>query len=299
MSKSLKVIKSQTVTDATLKATDVPEADYPAWAADTTYALEARVIRDHKIWESTEAGNIGNVPGESLKWLEVGYTNRWKLFDLSSTSQTLIGTTAYYEIQPGKAVNCAALINFEGLESVRIRLTDPVFGVVYDKTTSVASVPTESSWYSWFFEERVARTTLVALDLPSYPTAALRVDFTSGGAGKIGVLMFGNQKTLGFGVKAGARLGIQSFSRKERNDFGDTLLVKRANAKRNSLDLMIDNEDLDRVYSTLADLDGTPCLFIASEKFQSLVVFGFYNNFEINIPYANYSDCSIDVEGLT
>lgn len=302
MSQALNVIKSVTVTDAMLTGTSVPENDYAAWSAGATYTAGDRIIvvADHKIYESLVSGNIGHVPASSpAYWVEVSPTNRWKLFDLSNTTQTVVDTADYYEITPGAAVNSVALINIQGITSVRIRLTDPVFGVVYDKTTNLLPAISESSWYAWFFESREAPVQFIALDLPSYPTATLRVDVTADSVGYIGVLAFGYTRQLGRGVRLGARLGIQDYSRKERNSFGDVRLVQRAYARRNNLSLLINNSDLDNTVRHLTTLRATPCLWIASDRYESMVVFGFYNNFEVLIAYADYAELSIDIEGMT
>ncbi|MEN6629995.1 MAG: hypothetical protein ABFC42_10145 [Sulfuricella sp.] len=302
MSQALNVIKSVTVTDVMLTGTNVPENDYAAWAAGTTYAAGNRVIvvAEHKIYESLVGGNIGHAPASSPDyWIEVSPTNRWKLFDLSNTTQTMVGATAYYELTPGVAVNSVALINIQGITSVRIRLTDPVFGVVYDKTASLIAQISESSWYAWFFELREAPAQFIALDLPSYPTATLRVDVTADSSGYIGVLAFGYSRQIGLGVRLGARVGIQDYSRKERNTFGDVRLVQRAYARRNNLSLLVANSDLDNTVRHLANLRATPCLWIASAMYESMVVFGFYNNFEVLISYAHHAELSIDIEGMT
>lgn len=300
MTNTLRVIKSLTVTDANLTASSVPEADHPTWLVGSTYALADRVILDHKIYESVQAANIGKAPAtEPDWWSEVSPTNRWKLFDLSSTTQTLIDADDYYELTPGQAVNALALVNISGVLSVRVRLTDPSFGVVYDETADLTAVPSEASWYAWFFEPRTEQTQFVVADLPSYPNATLRVDFTSSGAAYIGAFIFGTQKTIGMGVNKGVRLGIQDYSRKERNDWGDTVLVQRAYSKRVSFSMLLENADLDNTYSTLTDLRSTPCLWIITDIYGSLTVFGFYANFDIDIAYSTYSDCSIEIEGLT
>jgi len=302
MSQALRVIKSITVTDAMLTATSVAEADHAAWSGATTYALADRVIltSTHKVYESLQAGNLNKSPlTEPLWWIEVGPTNRWKLFDLSSSTQTLVDAADYYEVTPGQAVNALALLNITGILSVRVRLTDPSFGVVYDQTADLTAVPSESSWYAWFFEPRTEQTQFVVSDLPSYPNATLRVDVTSSGAAYIGVFAFGTQRSIGTGVQKGVRLGIQDYSRKERNEWGDTVLVQRAFASRVSFQMLIENTELDNTFNLLADLRATPCLWIGSTTYGSLSVFGFYNNFDIGITYARHSECSIDIEGLT
>lgn len=300
MSKPLRVIKSLAVTDATLLATSVPESDYATYSATTTYGLAARVILAHKVYESVQAGNVGKAPAtEPDWWAEVGPTNRWKLFDLSTTTPTTVDAADYYEFAPGVVVNAVALINVGGLTGVRIRLTDPDYGVVYDQSTDLTSVPSESSWYAWFFEARTQQSQFVAADLPSYPNAVLRIDVTSGGTGTIGALIFGTQRSIGLGINKGVRLGIQDYSRKERDQWGETVLVQRAYSRRMSFSMLIENDQLDNIFDLLADMRATPCLWIGSDGLRSLSVFGFYSNFDINIAYARYSDCSIDVEGLT
>ena len=300
MSQALKVIKSFTVTDAMLTGTSVTEADHATWLVGTTYALGARVILNHLIYESLQAGNVGKAPAtEALWWVEVSPTNRWKMFDLSSTTQTIVDAADYYEFTPAQAVNAVALVNISGILTVRIRLTDPSFGVVYDKTADLADVPSESSWWAWFFEPRTEQTQFIASDLPSYPNAVLRIDVTSSGTAYIGALVFGVQRAIGVGVKQGLRLGMQDYSRKERNAWGDTVLIQRAYSKRASVAMLLENSELDNTYGLLVDLRATPCLWIMSDSYGSLSLFGFFTNFEIGISYARYSDVTIDLESLT
>lgn len=301
MSKSLKVIKSVTVTDAILTATDIPETDYTAWSGATTYALGDRCIltSTHKVYESLQAGNLNKSPTtETLFWVEVSPTNRWKAFDLSTTVATSFSTSAYYELTPATAVNAVGILNMVGVLTVRIRMTDPAFGVVYDQTATLNSVPSESSWYAWFFEERTQATQFIATDLPTYPNAVLRIDMAATTA-TVGVITFGSQKSLGMAVQHGVRLTIQDYSRKEFNDWGDVVLTQRAFASRVSLDVVVDNRYLDSTYTTLTELRATPCLWLASDRYTALTLFGFYNSFEIGIQYADYSECSIDLESLT
>jgi hypothetical protein len=171
---------------------------------------------------------------------------------------------------------------------------------VYDTgVQDITAVPSESSWYAWFFEARTEQTQLVFSDLPSYPNAVLRIDVTSSGTAYIGALVFGTERSIGMGVKQGVRLGIQDYSRKERNTWGDTVLVQRAYAKRVTFSMLVDNAELDNTFNLLTELRATPCLWIGTNLYGALSVFGFYANFEIAISYARYSDCSIDLESLT
>lgn len=302
MTSPIGVIKAVAVTDAILHDTDVPEDDYPEYSPTETYDEGERVIvlSSHKVYESLQGTNLGKTPGVDLTWWgEVSTTNRWKMLDLSSTTQTVFGTSAFYEFKPGRAVSAVGFINFRGISNARVRLVDPLFGTVYDRTVSLTAIPTLSSWYAWFFEPRTNLLQLTLMDLPSYPNATLRIDFTAFSTGSLGTLVFGISRTFGLGAQYGARLGIQDFSRKERNEWGDTILVQRAFAKRMSLTTEIPNSQLDNVFTLLAELRATPCLWIGTDEFQSFNIFGFYNNFEIGVQYSDYSELSIDIEGLT
>jgi hypothetical protein len=298
----LMLVKPVSITPAMLTATDVPETDYAAWSGATTYAAGDRVIvvSAHKVYESLQASNLNHDPvTETTWWIEVSPTNRWKAFDLSSSTRTAQADGMYFEIKPGSSVNAAGVINCVGVREVRYRLTDPSFGLVYDQTHEMTSIPTESSWYAWLFSERVERSQNIDFDLPTYPNATLRVDLTGASNMAVGVILIGQNKTIGRGVLAGASVGIRDLSRKERNDYGDTELVERAFARRASFVVVIDNDELDEVTDLLASVRATPCLWVGSTRRAAATVFGFYNEFDIVIPYAYHSECSIDLEGLT
>lgn len=299
---SMVVVKPIQVTPAMLTATDVPETDHTAWSDATTYALGDRVIltSTHKVYESLQAGNLNKSPAtETAWWIKVSPTNRWKAFDLSNSTQTAQASSMFFEIKPGSAVNAVSLQNVTGVREVRYRLTDPSFGLVYDKTWKLTTSPGVSNWYSWFFGQRVEQVQNVDLGLPSYPNATLRIDLVGASNMAVGVILLGQQKSIGRDVYQGASVGIQDYSRKEKNDYGDTLLVERAYAKRASFTMFIENRELDNVQALLSSVRATPCLWIGSANYAATTIFGFYKEFDITISYADYADCTIELEGLT
>lgn len=301
---SLRVVKPLTITDAILQATDVTEADYSAWSSGTTYALGDRVIKTstHKIYESLQGSNTNKDPADAANsawWVEVSPTNRWKVFDTSNSTQTAKSTSLYYNLRPGVACNSIALLNLTSCTSARIRVTDPTAGVVYDETVPLVSDPSESDWYAYFFDPVVYRTSVVRTALPSYGTADIRVDLAGGSTLAIGVLMIGSVTSIGEGVHAGARAGITDYSRKETNDFGDTVLVQRAFAKRVALTTWVRNSAIDVVFDALTALRAVPALWIGNADISPTIVFGFYKTFDLTVQYAQYSEMNIEIEGLT
>jgi hypothetical protein len=111
--------------------------------------------------------------------------------------------------------------------------------------------------------------------------------------------MIGQQRAFGAGIQYGARVGIQDYSRKEKNDFGDTVLVERAFAKRANFDLILEKFETDQLQNFLAEIRATNALWIGSDEYESTIVFGFYKSFDILISYPTRSDCSLEIEGLT
>ena len=124
------------------------------------------------------------------------------------------------------------------------------------------------------------------------------VDFTGTTDLAVGVLLIGDQKKLGIGVRQGARVGIQDYSRKETNQWGDTILAQRAFAKRASFDVPVLAANVDETVEYLTTLRAIPCLWIGS-SYYSTIIFGFFKEFDVNIAYAAVSECSLSIEGMT
>lgn len=302
MDYSLKVIKPLVVNDAMLISTDVLETDYAAWSSATTYALGDRVIvvADHSVYESLQATNINHTPSTSPTWwIKVSPTNRWKMFDTSNSTQTVKANSMTYTLKPGSAITAFGVLNLTAATSIRVRLVDTTYGTVYDKTTDLSALPEIADWWNWFFGLRKAPGLNVLTDLPAFPNAELIVDITGGSSLAVGVMIFGQAVSIGTGIEYGARVGIQDYSRKETNDFGDFVLVQRAFAKRANFDMKLRKESTDSVQSLLTSLRAVPCLWIGSSMYESTIIYGFYRDFDISISYPTYSDCSIEIEGLT
>ena len=300
---ALVIVKPITITDAMLTSSNVTEADYSAWSGATTYALGARVIivSTHKIYESLQASNLNKDPlTQPLWWVEVSPTNRWSCLDTSVTTQTKKATSIVYTLAPGEVVNALAALNLTNATSIVISMTSVLGGgSVFSKTISLAAVPLYPAWWAWFYGTKIAPTHSVSVDLPSYVDGIITVTISGGTSLAVGVLMIGQQRAFGAGIQYGARVGIQDYSRKEKNDFGDTVLVERAFAKRANFDLILEKFETDQLQNFLAEIRATNALWIGSDEYESTIVFGFYKSFDILISYPTRSDCSLEIEGLT
>lgn len=303
---AIAIVQPETITDSILTDSNLSETDHAAWNSGTTYAAGDRVIlvSTHKIYESLQAANTNKNPVTEFDWwIEVSPTNKWKCFDTSSTTQTLATGISppiiSYDFEFNQAINTVAFLNVTGCNNITIVMTDPVYGVVYDETVSLANTQLSSDWWAWFFGTRREKNQYVAFDLPTFPYATISVTLEGTPDLGVGIIMFGQQNRFSLGMKYGARLGIQDYSRKETNDFGDTVFIRRAFAKRATYEVMLENEELDTFQKFLTSVRAIPCLWVGSNEYESTTVFGFFKNFDILLNYTNHSDCSLDIEGLT
>jgi len=301
MTTPLRVVRPIELTDAMLISTDVPEADHAAWSSGTTYSLGQRVIRvsTHRIYESAQNSNLNRTPESSPEWwIEVGPTNRWAMFDTSHSTTTAQSASMSYSIIPG-AFNSLGVLSFVGVNSVRVRVTHPTLGTIYDQTINVAFEPESPGWWQWYFGARSAPTIAVLTNLPGVAGTTLVLDFSGTTEMAVGTMVMGLTRDVGIGVLQGVRLGITDYSRKETNDFGDVVLVQRASAKRISMTVPVLAGQVDSTYDYLSGLRAKVSLWIGSTRYGTLTLLGFYKDFDVAIEYDQVAECSLELEGMT
>jgi hypothetical protein len=277
--------------------------DPATWLVGTTYALAARASYDHLIYASLTAGNVGNTPSSSpLSWAVVGATNRWRMFDQRNTSQSSIVDRISTVLRPGGVLRGLALLNVSQAAAATVSVIDPVEGVVYSRTTSMQSPPSAGSWYEYFFDAISSRSSLILTDLPSYRDALIGIQLqaaTVTDVVAVGVAAVGSTVDIGQGVQFGVRLGIQDYSRKEVNAYGDYEIQERAFSRRATFDVLLDSDEVDSVAALLTTVRATPCVWIGDGEYESTALYGFFKTFDISIKYQNQSQCYLALEGLT
>ena len=297
----MKLIKPVTVTDAVLTATNVPETDYAAWSSATTYAFGQRVIlvSTHKIYECITANTNLSPDVNSTVWLEWGSTNRWKMFDSGWGSQTSIATPLTFTLSPMVIINSLALLNVSAT-SITVTVTDISSATIYNQTFAMTVTPSIADWYMYFYEDFIYKSDLVITDIPSAGSALINVTINNtSSTAKCGNCIVGTYYDIG-NTQYGASAGIVDYSIKATDSFGNTTVTKRTYAKRMNTNLMINNDIVDDVFNLLATYRSTPLVWIGAESlYTSLIVYGFYKDFDVNIAYPDYSSCSLTIEGLT
>lgn len=300
MATPLRVVRPTALTAVQIIYCNVPEDDEPAFASETTYSAGDLVLHQHVVYESAQDNNKGHEPKSSPTfWTRMGPSNRWRPFDRSYDSQAAQPGSIIYEIKPDEVCTAFAALNVQNATALVVKMVHPDFGEVYRREFDMTLIPLEPLWWGWWFSERRAPSQSLATDLPSFPGATVRIEFTGGDSLGVGVILLGQMSEFGLGVKTGARVGIDDYSRKEFSGFGDLELVERAWNKRASFDMPLEWKDVDRLQEFLASNRATPCLWIGSGRYEATTVYGTYGNFDIVISYYAYADCSIELKGLT
>lgn len=299
----MKIVRPITINDAALLSSNVSETLYPPYDAGYIFDLGARVhvIGEnlHQVYESLVDDNLGNTPATSpTKWAYVSATNPWLMFDQSVTSQTSNPDSIEVSIQTTGRATCLTLLNVSAAEA-HVQMVDAVDGVVYDRVFSLVSNSGITNWYAYFFSPVVRLQDLIVVDMPAYASAIVNVTLSAPGEEVLcGALLLGPPITAG-GTEYGATVGIQDFSIKQQDEWGNYSIVQRAFRKRAAFSVIVEAARVDALEAQLAALRATPVVYIGTDEYASTVIYGFYKDHSIDIAYPTESVLSIEIEGLT
>lgn len=237
-------------------------------------------------------------------WIDAGASNKWKPFDTFIQSQATAVGSMSFSVKSPTYIDTVALLNVSASKAI-ITVSHPTDGVVFSKEVAlVREGGVVANWYDYFFASFKTKRDLIVEDIPLYTGVTIKVELISlsGGTVALGAAIYGLAENIAInrnGAEHGAKIGIQSFDTKKRDDFGNYTIVPRAFAKRADFTIYIDNDELDNIQELLTDIRSVPTLFLGSSKYASTMIYGYYKSFDIDISYPTFSVCSIQLEGLT
>lgn len=242
--------------------------------------------------------NKGYALTDTAKWLDLGSNNRHAMFDNSNSTQTECGEDIVVVLTVDGRADAVSVLNMVAA-TVRIVMTTALDGTLYDETHDLVSDSGVNNWYEYFFEPIIRKGDLVVYDLPSNADPTFTITISDPGAtAKVGALVIGQHRDLG-PLLYGARTGIQDYSRKEADDFGNFTIIERAFAKRAVFKVVVDNDKVDALSALLATYRATAVVWIGSDDFTSTWIYGFYKDFSFEIAFMEQSYLNLELEGLT
>lgn len=296
----MRVVEPIVITEAMLTSSNVLEADAAAWSVGTAYSIGALVIRSHAVYEAVQAhtGQDPLLDPGGTYWLRLGATNRWKAFDRLISGPVIQAGAITYTLQIGRLADAVAFFGLNA-SSVRVKVTDPVDGVIFDETREIVDNAAVFDGWSYCFEPVIYDTQEIVTGAPIYSGVTLDITVSSGGTTQVGQIVVGRDQILGEAL-VDTSIGIEDFSRKDRDEFGNAIIVERAYAQTATFRFGFPTEDARRIRGILARLRAIPAVYYAgpgSSQFGT-TVYGFFRDFSIPLT-TNRSFGSLEVEGLT
>lgn len=301
----MRLINPEYATDASLIYTNVAEADYLAWNATYAYSINdmRTYVTANKHWviRSLVNSNVGNIPtglSTDTKWQKVSETNRWKMFDLKTTSQTFNVNSIDVIMQGIGFIDSVAALNIDGT-SITIKALDQSGNTFYNVTKSLVSTEGIYDPYTYFFTPIVFITDLVVTDIPVYAFSQYQVTINKPDSiAKCGTLIIGKALEIGL-TDYGMRIGVTDYSVKKADEFGDFTITERAYSKEMSLTTSLANGLVNSTINTFNNYRAKPVVWMGADDFSSSFIYGFYKDYGVVVAYPTYSIVQIEIEGLS
>ena len=291
-----------TLAPTTLESSTVAGSTYDEYNPATTYAEGANVKVTESNgyeneYESLVADNEGNTPATSpSSWLHLGASNKYRMFDDYANTQTEDTVDIDVSVDSTRT-DLVGLFRLVGSSVTLQQIYDSA--VVAETTIDLRELP-QPGWFNWLYSEYEFKEDIV-WQYPRYVGSTLSVEITAtGGAAACGKMSVGKIINLGATIY-GVSIGIDDYSIKDTDSFGRTFLKQGNYAERANIQIILDNSQVDRVKRQLTKIRGTPCIFDCNEEgthFESLIIYGFYRNFDVTIPGPSHSQCNIEIGGL-
>jgi hypothetical protein len=283
----MELVRPVSIDTTVLTSSNVSETE-TLWAVGSTYASGARVYKVidgiHQAFVSKQSANTGHDPEADVSpytwWTPDGPTNRWQMFDdtIGSATTNADSIVVVLAMPAGERVNRLYMAGLEGA-SVRVQVTDPISGPVYDETVNLSDPGAVTDWYAYFFEPISRLSELYVYDLPPCAGATLTVTIAETGATcACGILVAGLALDLG-DTQWGAQLGIHDYTLKADDAFGNAYVQERAFRKKATFPVIVENRLQDSLIGALAAYRATLVLYVGDPRFTSTIILGFFNDF--------------------
>jgi hypothetical protein len=218
--------------------------EFADWNPSTTYAVGDKVLYGNYIWINSKTANINNQPSfESVVWSKYGTSNYYSLIDTQAKTFTTVNddlivtfpldfidtlAIGYYTAEVLKIENLDALGNVLRTQEVIQSVNEEVFDY-FDYIYEPYSTSTDKA--KWFKIVRAG--------------TQIRVSFLKGiySGVSVGFLVGGTAVDMGRTVE-GVKLGWNSFSLRNIDDFGVMSITKRADQDLIDFETSIDTVNL-------------------------------------------------------
>ena len=295
----MRVIDPLTITEANLTASSVAINDFTAWSGATAYDPGDKVRRGLSAYEAIiDSTNVDPATDDGTTWLRLGAVNRWKAFDQRITDPVQAAADITYTIAPDEIVDAVAFFGLAA-SSVQVIVRDSASVEVYSREVQLVDRTDETDWFSWHFNPIKFDTEALVLGFPGFVGNSVEIRVKGAGTREVGQIVLGREIRLGT-TNNGTTPGLEDFSIKERDDFGNAILVERAFIETVEFQFTMPTQDARRVKRVVSRLRARPAVWFAADGTTQFgtTIYGFVRDF--NTPLSTTITFAVlDIEGLT
>lgn len=273
---------------------------YQQYSGAATYAAGDRVIdaTAHRVYESKVSANVGNALSDPTKWIHIGTTNKWAMFDFDRSIGTTQASPLVVSFTPVQRVDSIAVLGVVGA-SVQVSMTVSA-SVVYTRTVSMTGRST-ATWSGYFFGGFEQQPSLLLTDMPPFANATITVTIT-GATVTCGACVVGRSVHLGE-VQYGAKNDALNFSRIDRDEFGNSTLVRRKVVPRTNQTLLFDKAATNAVIGVRKTLNAAPAVWsglidTGDGYFEALLILGIYKQYEVSLDHPSKGVLNLELEEM-
>lgn len=291
-------------------STNVSRQDYTEYSPTTTYNVgdTCTVLSEKKNYKCTKDGTTNKNPKDNPNLWISEPTNAYAMLVYTSSKKTENNN----EINISFRVQNIDFIALFGVEAskIDIKVTDIRTNTIIFNKTSPMHYDDLQNFGDYLFAPRELKDRLstkfsndellnifanfskneikdrLTATPPIYFDVKVEISIKNPNSkAKCGYMCCGRGRELGLSLEDGASTGLKSYTKKERDEWGNINLVKGAIFDVMDIPVLIDSKNLDLVKERFRKIDATPCVFIGDESnfYNSLTVFGFYKDLEMPI----------------
>ncbi|UTJ05386.1 hypothetical protein [Arcobacter roscoffensis] len=283
--------------------------DEQLWSSSDSYKYGDERRDGHFIYKyaGEDNSNTEESPSEnSLKqkpvWVNIGPTNYFAAIDGETSTQTKNDETLIFEISI-KNYDSLALLTIDAIEAVIEMIDLSSDEIVYAETIDLIDDSEIIDDYTYMFNDFVASNAIYRR-LPIYSNAKIKVTLNNPGSkAACGRLVSGRSFYMGATGK-GVNLGLESYSKKDVNEFGYAKLKHRGAINVDSYEIITKTAKIPMLRRKAKELDAIPILYVMDESKDSnlehLLNFGYWENFSVLVESKkdNESIISFSLKGI-
>ncbi len=236
--------------------------------------------------------------GSEEFWLDVGASNRWKMFDLLRNDATEAASPLVVEITPGAYCNAIGMVDLVA-DSVLVEVLSGAT-VIYSELIDL-SARIVVDWYDYYYAPFSYKTRLALFDLPPRIAGKVRLTLTrASGNVRCGRTILGASVYLG-STQHGAESDELNFSVITRNEQGETYLDPRRSIPKTTQTIWCEKAQVDKVRAARKALNAVPAFYSwLSDRtdgyFEAGVTVGVYKRFSIAAEHPTMAIISLETE---